>query len=576
MRQKQMGVNVALAGGNDTAIGTAYADSFEMGSGINYVDGGRNLGTASYSGRDVIQVFLTRKEDLDGVSVVTLDGAGSQEDVVAHAAGYTDKLVSLATEETTYFKNVELVVVQHWDDKNNNGQRDWDNAEITTIKQFVVGPFYTANTPSPTAASPFFGFGFGSSKSETMDAKIASLYEFDVRSEDLQVGLYLYGGLGNNTLLGTDRHDLLMTHDLGSNRIDGRGDEGYYRFGSTVSQHSDGYRLFVQKATAKTISSDVAGGFTASDLEMERFSLVDVRGWTEAFTTINAETTGLTNRLPNGGALSQQDLVAIGLKAQELDLTGSNLSEGVEWVVVKRDTVGGNVTGVDFLQDIETIQFSIWFDRNNDTRPSAGTNSEFVNVVTYQIKADTYQLSEADRLENLLGPRDGVWIGSIFDDTVDLTQLGMSSGYRVIDNWGDDRIKGTNFDDFFILGRGDDFIDGAGGIDRAGVSWESLDDSALLSLDRSQSDDGVVTVTVSEFSAGVSRELLTLVSIDASTWRLSDSEVGAVNISPLNDRTGTIGTDTLKNIEFLSIYKNAVTSAPAALDLDLTALYVGV
>jgi hypothetical protein len=545
-----------------------------MGAGVNFVDGGLNLGTSSWGGRDVIEVFITSQDERSGISVADLDGSGSDQDIDAYTQGYTQKLMSTATSETTYFKNVEMVLIQLWTDANGNNVIDWNANEVNWVEQILTKPYVIPNSPAPTLNSPSIGFVFGTASDETFIGNTIASQDFGIEPENLEFGVYVYGGRGLNTMVGTALNDTFGVEQIGSNLIDGGADEGYFRFDSAVRLHSDMYRFFIEQSTPKTVASDTAGGYTAADLSLADYRLIDVREWTDTLTSIDASTPGLSNKLPGGGDLTDADLVAIGQQAQALAIDQANSVAGIEWIVVKRDVGGGDVSGVDFLKDIESVQFVLWYDRVNDGRPSGGAR-ETVTGATFELEVDSFALTASDFEDQILGTRAGSVFGSVFNDVIDMSQVDSLGGYRFFDNWGNDQVTGTAFDDFFILGRGNDALNGADGTDRVAVSWVPSDDAVELSMNELVID-GVPTVVVSENSDQESIDILTIALTGVDEWTVTalQADNASSSIQPLNDGSGNIGINTLTNIEYFSIYQNAVTSQPAVIDLELNGLFV--
>ncbi|MEI6601564.1 MAG: hypothetical protein WCN21_13875, partial [Comamonadaceae bacterium] len=137
MVANQRGVYVDLGAGNDTATGSAYGDNFSMGSGVNYVDGGDNLGTSPWGGKaqDALDIYVPAGTTsaltvtaVAAVTVIPLDGSSTDAtDKAAKGAGYTFKVVNPAGNEVDYIKGIERINVQVWDDKNHDGQRYYSN-----------------------------------------------------------------------------------------------------------------------------------------------------------------------------------------------------------------------------------------------------------------------------------------------------------------------------------------------------------------------------------------------------------------------------------------------------------------
>lgn len=132
------GVRVDLGAGNDSAVGSAYGDSFDLGSGTNYVDGGSNLGHAPGQitiAADELDLYVTTPEAAAALVPTVLDGTGSATDKAAFNAGFAFKIVT--SDAIDYIKNVEIAHVSVWNDANNNGLRD--GGEMSWNKDLSLG-----------------------------------------------------------------------------------------------------------------------------------------------------------------------------------------------------------------------------------------------------------------------------------------------------------------------------------------------------------------------------------------------------------------------------------------------------
>ncbi|CAN7649556.1 hypothetical protein [Massilia sp. LjRoot122] len=132
MAQFGGGVYLDARGGGDTIVGTAYADSFVLGKGVNYLDGGTSLGNSSRSAAgDILDIYVGSAAERDAVKFTVLTGTLSGDDAAAQAAGYQYKIV--AAGETNYVKGIEHYNVHIWDDKDGDGQRDYTNDANTEV-----------------------------------------------------------------------------------------------------------------------------------------------------------------------------------------------------------------------------------------------------------------------------------------------------------------------------------------------------------------------------------------------------------------------------------------------------------
>ncbi|MCC2955192.1 hypothetical protein LK542_06110 [Massilia sp. IC2-477] len=142
--------------GNDTIVASAWGDNIVGGGGVNYIDGGANLGaTASGSAaRDVLEMFVASQAEADAIAVTVLSAASTGADLAAFNAGYKFRVAN-ATAEVNYLKNVEHVNVMLWNDKDGDGQRDGlpasDPANELTLARGIA---LEANTAPSFAGAP--------------------------------------------------------------------------------------------------------------------------------------------------------------------------------------------------------------------------------------------------------------------------------------------------------------------------------------------------------------------------------------------------------------------------------------
>ena len=152
------GVYAVMGDGNDTVTGSAYGDDIDAGAGINYVDGGANVGTNQYGAAlDTLHMTVATQAESDGlviegISVASADAA----DRAAFADGYLFKVVN-GDKSTTYLKNVERVAVDIWNDKDGDGQRDYGSSQNDPANEVTSGRYLTLNAntaPTFSGASP--------------------------------------------------------------------------------------------------------------------------------------------------------------------------------------------------------------------------------------------------------------------------------------------------------------------------------------------------------------------------------------------------------------------------------------
>ncbi len=125
MTAHQRGVYIDAKGGGDTVMASAYGDVVVLGKGVNYLDGGTNLGLAPHGGPsiDMLEIYVATLAERDAVSFSALSASSTGDDAAAYAAGYQYKI--LAAGETDYVRNVEQFSVHVWNDVDGDGQRDY-------------------------------------------------------------------------------------------------------------------------------------------------------------------------------------------------------------------------------------------------------------------------------------------------------------------------------------------------------------------------------------------------------------------------------------------------------------------
>jgi uncharacterized delta-60 repeat protein len=127
MAEYGRGVSLHTLGGGDTVTGTDYGDLFLLGKGVNYVDGGTQLGSYPWGqSADILDIYVGSQAELEAVQLVKLTGALTGLDATAQAAGYQYKIVAGA--EIDYLKGIEQYNVSIWDDKNGDGVANSANA----------------------------------------------------------------------------------------------------------------------------------------------------------------------------------------------------------------------------------------------------------------------------------------------------------------------------------------------------------------------------------------------------------------------------------------------------------------
>lgn len=119
------GVFADLGAGDDTVTASGFGDNVTLGTGTNYYDGGANAGNdpQGHAANDVLEVYVSNITERDAVTLTTLTTGMPGADGAAYAAGYRFRVNSV--NEVDYLVNVENVVVQVWNDLDQDGQRDY-------------------------------------------------------------------------------------------------------------------------------------------------------------------------------------------------------------------------------------------------------------------------------------------------------------------------------------------------------------------------------------------------------------------------------------------------------------------
>jgi uncharacterized delta-60 repeat protein len=263
MQQYQRGMFIAMNGGDDTVVGTAYGDNIDGGSGVNRIDGGDNQGTAPWGApaADTLEVWVSSQQQADAVQFITLGGGLAGADLAAANAGYVAKIVSGA--DVNYIKNIENIDVKLWTDKDHDGFRDYGssesdpNNEVVTVIHTGMGPEVSVvQVNAQDSSKDVYGnsladlfhlaFMNGSKFDDVFDAANLPAGTLSMMSQ-YQHGMYLNGGSGNDTLKGTAYGDNFEAGS-GVNFIDGGANGGTMPGGSSPAQ--DVLEIFVSSAAA--------------------------------------------------------------------------------------------------------------------------------------------------------------------------------------------------------------------------------------------------------------------------------------------------------------------------------------
>ncbi|WP_146179279.1 hypothetical protein [Limnohabitans sp. Hippo4] len=255
----------------------------------------------------------------------------------------------------------------------------------------------------------------------------------------------------------------------------------------------------------------------------------------------------------SGTAATSADIAAI---------TGFALAKGVaqkdyKFALVSYDDFN-KLTGVQLMDDIESIEFRLWIDANQDLKQGG---AEFSGTyLNYSLESDNAIHLTTDLGMSIVGGMQysGTYSGTFLNETINLKtemQPGIGAaeqaknlGIRMADVSGNDSITGTDFNDFFWLCAGQDTIDGGkGNNDRIAFYWKP---AASGTLSTTQSGN---VITIAQTVAGTSTNLarITLTDIGGTIEQLSSTY--ALGYGSNTNFTIAGAPDTFKNVEELII-----------------------
>jgi hypothetical protein len=551
-----LSTNILLNGGGDRVIGTNNADIIVAAAGVNFIDGGANVGRTSwvpnwwspieksYWGLEVstdqLQFFIRNIQDADNVTIQSLasipEGDRDQNDLLAVAQGYTTKVVYDDSENgsVNYIKNVEYVGKRIWNDANNNQRRDAGevtNHAFTPIDDTIVnwrageigapnvGPFYfdltasqyVSNIHAPSLIDRFIAnkkaYPVFAADKVTLDLPA----DFDlgkVIDNNSAYGIFLNAGAGHHQITGTAGNDFIVVAANGSNVIDGGGNAGYYKYplntatGTTLAAR-DSVRITEETSDLSTATFDRL-----------KYSLIKVSDWVLSQAAQGGSPASVKDVLNNNRDLGtpesdwiKSDSVSAVLAAQ----LGTNPASSTDFLLVKASSSGADrvVLGMDLLKDIERIEWRFWNDVNGDGRQGGGTGSYWGEVsqtaaLSLELKPNLTVLEPGDQTyASTAGlPYMAVSNGTTFADTINL-QTGLDSlnaapsvnglGVKFTDFGGSDVVTGSVGNDLFYLAGGDDVLDGGQGAnDRAIVFWSPNTAQGNAALSVTQTDTSIV------------------------------------------------------------------------------------
>lgn len=591
MVAQRLGLNLNGGEGNDTLTGTDYSDIFSGGSGVNWIDGGANSGTTGSfvnANRDVLNVTVGSVADANLVTVVELNGGMAEADLAAFQAGYRYRVHNPAGGETNYVKDVELVNIVVYNDANGNGVPDQGESFVHRVRS--LEPQFNNNAPSVGNQVGALGYVFGTHFDDVIDGSQVFTELNKTFDPGNAHGAYVFALGGNDVVTGTAGNDVATVTQIGSHLFDGGADEGYYHF-APVSAYvsSDQYRLVEQRTSVPNPNAP-NGGLTSGNFNPTRYRLVELDRWSEfataSLTELGADDAGqLLNRL-NGTALSATDAANIAAKAGELGLTGAG-GNGYTIAVVKYDA-SGNLLGVDFLKDVETVRFDLWYDFNRNDVANGTAGETVATPFQYNMVADSLTLDQSEAsyltltLDGAARQFAGIGTGSSFSEAdLDFSGLALApwlqpgTGYRLSDLGGNDHLTATAGNDLIALGGGNDVIDGGDGDDYAAVYWSG---AAGATLQQSEEVvNGFKEITVTQVDGGITTELFTLSEQAGGSWLLDVADGADSLVRPQGSATNAVGDDVLVNVEHFAIFRagsvslttgDGTTGAPS-LEIDL-------
>ncbi|GAB3469330.1 hypothetical protein GCM10027321_38560 [Massilia terrae] len=333
MDQYGRGVWVNTGAGNDTAVGSAYADWFDMGTGTNYVDGGANGGSNPWGGQPRDQLNVTvAAADAGKVSVVALTaGMSDATDAAAYSAGYTWKVMAGA--EIDYVKGIEVVNVNAWTDANSNGVRD--NGEVQYHHRIALSMLVdevSVSTTDPTRDSggnllSTYGqlaWGEGTNGNDTFNAATDVTAATRALMAQVGRGVFVDTRAGNDTVVGSNWGDYIRA-GAGVKHIDGGANQG----------------------------TDTTGHAARDTLEL----LV----------------------------ADQAAADAVAVTKLTADMTGADGQAYADGYTHK--VVNGSVS-TDYVKNIEQVNIQIWTDKNGNGLPDFASSTDPANEVTFARSID--------------------------------------------------------------------------------------------------------------------------------------------------------------------------------------------
>jgi hypothetical protein len=522
-----LSTNILLNGGGDRVIGTNNADIIVAAAGVNFIDGGANVGRTSWvpnwwspieksywgleGATDQLQFFIRNIQDADNVTIQSLasipEGDRDQNDLLAVAQGYTTKVVYDDSENgsVNYIKNVEYVGKRIWNDANNNQRRDAGeviNHAFTAVDDTIVnwragdigasnvGAYYfdlTASQYVTTIHAPSLIDRFIANKKAfpvlTADRLTLDLpADFDlgkVIDYNSSYGVLLNAGAGSHHITGTAHNDMIVVSANGSNVIDGGNHDGYYKYPINTATGSTLAARDVVRITEETTN------LLTARFDPLKYSLIKVSDWVASQAAADeGGSPVVVQDVLNNRELGNLEIDWIKSESVSDVLNselGANPANSTDFLLVKTDSSGDDrvVLGMDLLKNIERIEWRFWNDVNGDGRQGGGA-AGFAGEISQtaarslELKPNLTVLEPGDQIyASTAGlPYMAVSNGTTFADTINL-QTGLDSlnaapsvngmGVKFTDFGGDDVVTGSLGNDLFYLAGGDDVLDGGQG-----------------------------------------------------------------------------------------------------------------
>lgn len=552
-----LSTNILLNGGGDRVIGTSNADIVVAAAGVNFIDGGANVGRTpwvpnwwtplekSYWGlegaTDQLQFFVRDIQDANKVTIKSLASIPANQrdstDTQAMADGYTTKVVydDSVNGSVNYIKNVEFVGKRIWVDANNNQRRDSGevtNYAFTPVDDTIVN-WRAGDIGAPNVGAYYFDLTASQYVTtihapSLIDRFIANKKAFPVLAADRvtldlpanfelgkvidynsSYGILLNAGAGSHHITGTAHNDMIVVGANGSNVIDGGAHEGYYKYplntatGTTLAARDS---VRITEETTKKISD-----LSPSDFDSLKYSLIKVSDWVQSQAAQGGSPASVKDVLNNRdlGSLESDWIKSDSVSAVLAAQLGNNSANSTDFLLVKASSSGANreVLGMDLLKDIERIEWRFWNDVNGDGRQGGGSGSYWAEVTqtaarSLELKPNLTLLEAGDQnYASTAGlPYMAVANGSTFSDALNLqTDLAKLNAAPTLNGMG---VKFTDFgaDDVVTGSVGNDLFYLSGGNDTLDGGQGNNDRALVFWSPNTTSGNAALSVTKTDTS----------------------------------------------------------------------------